>query len=457
MHPNTLRQRLRRIEEITRPRRARGRVADDRDRAEAAAARGAGGLRRRARRARGVPGARSAAGLDELGQARQHRCTSPTTPRSQKSKIGAFASLLIATIVSAPAMPTLCWIAPEMPQAMYSRGETVLPVWPTCAAYGYQPASTTARVAATSPPSALRELLAEREVLGPAEPAAAGDEHVGLGDVDADASAASWPTTRAALDHGLHASRRTRSTSAPPPLAPSRGRVRVGARHDHAAIARERAVREHRVAEARPARDEPAALGVQLDRVHDQAGVRAGRRAPPPTSEASTRAPSSTMSCGVAASTPASASTIGCGSDCAERLVVADVDRARRRGRRARPSRRRRGPGRRRRRRPARRAPRRAARPPRAGRASWRRRRRRAARRRRGCRPSDRLPLEQERHDLLGGAAVLVLDAPCRPPWPAAASARAPRCRGAALDAEIGQRERLLRLLAAPMIALSEA
>ena len=44
-------------------------------------------------------------------------CRSPTTPRSANSKIGAFGSLLIATIVPEPCMPTLCWIAPEMPQA----------------------------------------------------------------------------------------------------------------------------------------------------------------------------------------------------------------------------------------------------------------------------------------------------------------------------------------------------
>src|SRR6185295_17184077 len=43
--------------------------------------------------------------------------TSPTTPKSQKSKIGAFGSLLIATIVPELCMPTLCWIAPEMPHA----------------------------------------------------------------------------------------------------------------------------------------------------------------------------------------------------------------------------------------------------------------------------------------------------------------------------------------------------
>jgi hypothetical protein len=27
-------------------------------------------------------------------------------------------------------MPTLCWIAPEIPAARYSFGATVLPVWP---------------------------------------------------------------------------------------------------------------------------------------------------------------------------------------------------------------------------------------------------------------------------------------------------------------------------------------
>jgi len=42
---------------------------------------------------------------------------SPTMPRSLNSKIGAFASLLIATMFSEDCMPTLCWIAPEMPAA----------------------------------------------------------------------------------------------------------------------------------------------------------------------------------------------------------------------------------------------------------------------------------------------------------------------------------------------------
>src|SRR5438445_4497659 len=57
--------------------------------------------------------------------------TVPTTPRSENSKIGAFGSLLIAMITPEACMPTLCWIAPEMPHAMYSFGDTVFPVWPT--------------------------------------------------------------------------------------------------------------------------------------------------------------------------------------------------------------------------------------------------------------------------------------------------------------------------------------
>ena len=44
-------------------------------------------------------------------------CRSPTTPRSQNSKIGAFGSLLIARMFSEVCIPTLCWIAPEIPAA----------------------------------------------------------------------------------------------------------------------------------------------------------------------------------------------------------------------------------------------------------------------------------------------------------------------------------------------------
>src|SRR5699024_6648834 len=77
---------------------------------------------------------------------------SPTTPKSTSSKIGASSSLLIATIVLEVCMPARCWIAPEMPAATYSCGETCLPVWPTCEECGYQPASTAAREAPTAAP-----------------------------------------------------------------------------------------------------------------------------------------------------------------------------------------------------------------------------------------------------------------------------------------------------------------
>src|SRR3954463_15748491 len=108
-------------------------------------------------------------------------------PRSENSKMGAWASLWMATMFSEACMPTLCWIAPEMPAARYSFGATVLPVWPICAAYGYQPASTTARVAATAPPSAparrSRACPERVEAVGVAQPAPAGDEDVGVLDV----------------------------------------------------------------------------------------------------------------------------------------------------------------------------------------------------------------------------------------------------------------------------------
>src|SRR5207245_5049005 len=45
-------------------------------------------------------------------------CTSPTTPRSAILKMGASGSLLMAMMVLAPFMPTVCCMAPAMPPAM---------------------------------------------------------------------------------------------------------------------------------------------------------------------------------------------------------------------------------------------------------------------------------------------------------------------------------------------------
>ena len=44
--------------------------------------------------------------------------TSPTMPRSAMEKMGASESLLMAMMFFEPFMPTRCWVAPEMPQAM---------------------------------------------------------------------------------------------------------------------------------------------------------------------------------------------------------------------------------------------------------------------------------------------------------------------------------------------------
>src|SRR5699024_3865904 len=66
--------------------------------------------------------------------------------------MGASSSLLTATIVFEVCMPARCWIAPEMPLATYSCGDTVLPVWPTWYACGFQPESTAAREAPTAAP-----------------------------------------------------------------------------------------------------------------------------------------------------------------------------------------------------------------------------------------------------------------------------------------------------------------
>ena len=45
-------------------------------------------------------------------------CTSPTIPRSATEKMGASWSLLMATMFFEFFMPTMCWVAPEIPHAM---------------------------------------------------------------------------------------------------------------------------------------------------------------------------------------------------------------------------------------------------------------------------------------------------------------------------------------------------
>src|ERR1017187_9019194 len=59
--------------------------------------------------------------------------------------MGAFGSLLMATMVRDPFIPTRCWMAPEMPIAMYNLGPTVCPELPTWRSIGSQPASQMGR------------------------------------------------------------------------------------------------------------------------------------------------------------------------------------------------------------------------------------------------------------------------------------------------------------------------
>ena len=63
-------------------------------------------------------------------------------------------TLLMATIVFESFMPAKCWIAPEMPTAMYRFGAMTLPVWPTCSEFSAYPLSTAARLAPMAAPSA---------------------------------------------------------------------------------------------------------------------------------------------------------------------------------------------------------------------------------------------------------------------------------------------------------------
>ncbi len=114
---------LEELAEADRAGEARGAGADDEDADLDALVDRVGGLgdelarserRRIVRRARGHALLRRFTSSVSFGTI---SCTSPTTPRSLNSKIGAFGSLLIATITFELCMPTLCWIAPEMPSA----------------------------------------------------------------------------------------------------------------------------------------------------------------------------------------------------------------------------------------------------------------------------------------------------------------------------------------------------
>ena len=78
-------------------------------------------------------------------------------------------------------MPARCWIAPEIPTATYSCGETVLPVCPTWNSCGYQPASVDRPGRADRRAEGVGELLDDLEAVRRAGAPPAGDHDLRLG------------------------------------------------------------------------------------------------------------------------------------------------------------------------------------------------------------------------------------------------------------------------------------
>ena len=115
-------------------------------------------------------------------------------------------------------MPARCWMAPETPAHRYSCGDTVTPVWPTCAACSTQPASTAARDAPTAAPSSSASCSTrEKSSPTPRPPTTTVLASVSLGRDDA--GAASVPVTVAAGPDTVTASVFT--SGACPPLTSS--------------------------------------------------------------------------------------------------------------------------------------------------------------------------------------------------------------------------------------------
>src|SRR6202167_2759004 len=84
--------------------------------------------------------------------------------------IGASGSVLTATRCFAPWQPAMCWMAPLIPQARYSSGAILVPVWPTCCVCGRQPWLVTTRDTPTVPPSSAASSSSTPKPSGPPTP-----------------------------------------------------------------------------------------------------------------------------------------------------------------------------------------------------------------------------------------------------------------------------------------------
>ena len=176
----------------------------------------------------------------------------------------------MATITPELCMPTLCWIAPEMPQAMYSFGETVFPVCPTCVAYGYQPASTTARVAPTAPPSAFASSSTRVKFSGPPRPRPPATITSASSIDGPELSSCAWSTMRALVEKSSSDTSHLLDLRRTAALA----RIeRAGAEERDPRLRRPADVRIDGVLQRRPLADELAVLLRDVDEIPVETGV----------------------------------------------------------------------------------------------------------------------------------------------------------------------------------------
>lgn len=95
---------------------------------------------------------------------------SATTPNRADLKISASGSVFIATMAPEFPHPDKCWAAPEIPNAIYSFGATVLPDNPTCQEAGHQLRSQATRLAPAAPPNKLASSSSSLNCVGPPRP-----------------------------------------------------------------------------------------------------------------------------------------------------------------------------------------------------------------------------------------------------------------------------------------------
>ena len=110
-------------------------------------------------------------GSDELGQLRDDLVQVADDAEVANSKIGAFGVLVDGDDRRRSSACRPCaGSRPRCRRRRRASARRVFPVWPTCVGYGYQPASTTARVAATAPPSAFASSSTSAKLSGPPRP-----------------------------------------------------------------------------------------------------------------------------------------------------------------------------------------------------------------------------------------------------------------------------------------------